>query len=414
MIEAKANCARIKLNEKYRSKVKLIADFIYYFSVVIYFTASILYSSMFSALITPKRYIIVMAGMIGLMLLREGLTCLFVKKYDIREAFGLFICFFFWYFAEKNDSSIMMCVYMLVFGSRNVNLKNTYKIAVFLTIALSAFVMWAAGEGYILNYNFTEGAVYRHCFGFCYPLILPCYIMNVAMILAVMRKEKVTLTEIALVIMFGATFYRWCKAELSGAFTILVAVIMLIVKIWPKILTTDFILWKIVDRIAVVIYPICVAISLWFTFKCDTSVEWMYKLNAMMGGRREVQRNAYVQRGFSLLGQKIYFVGAGLYADGEVAQGVYDYVDNIYISILLRYGILFSVIALILVMVTVYYCCQKKMRVWLWMLSLWALHGLFEDKLHIAYFNSLILIMGQAIQNVDLKWLVQKRMHIRD
>ncbi len=37
------------------------------------------------------------------------------------------------------------------------------------------------------------------------------------------------------------------------------------------------------------------------------------------------------------------------------------------------------------------------------MLSLWALHGLFEDKMHLAYFNSLLLIIGPAFQNVDLK-----------
>ena len=411
MVDTTNENGLIKISESLRSKVKKLTEILYYASVAIYFTFSILFSSMFSAPLTAKRYVIIMAGMIGLMLLREMMLCLFVKKYDIREVIGLGLCFFLWYFAEKNDSSIMMCVYLLVFGSRNVELNKTYKLAILLTIAVSGIVLWAAGEGYILNYNFTEKGQYRHCFGFCYPLILPCYILNVAMMIAVMRKDKVSWTEIAMMILFGVMFYRWCKAELSGAMTIVVAVFLALVKIWPKLLTSDFILWRILDGVAVVIYPLCIAISLWFTFKYDASATWMSQLDEILRGRLRLQQSAYLNKGFSFLGQKIYFVGAGLYADGEIAQGTYDYVDNTYISILLRYGIIFSVIALILVMVTMYYCYQKKMRIWLWMLSLWALHGLFEDKLHIAYFNSLILIMGQAIQNVDLSWFRGHKKH---
>ncbi|MCR4903539.1 MAG: hypothetical protein K6A23_11825, partial [Butyrivibrio sp.] len=246
---------------------------------------------------------------------------------------------------------------------------------------------------------------YRHCFGYCYPLILPCYIMNIAMLMAIMRKEKVSWTEIGLVILFGATFYRWCKAELSGSVTILVSLAMLIVKTYPKILTSDFILWKVVDRIAVGIYPICVGVSLWFTFKFDYSIVWMQKLNDMTGGRLYLQSKGFQANGFKLLGDKLFFVGAGIDAYGEVAQGEYNYVDNIYIALLLRYGILFSVIAIILLTVAMYYCYQKKMRIWLWMLSLWALHGLFEDKMHLAYYNSLLLMIGQAVQKVDMSFL---------
>nr|MCR4903460.1 hypothetical protein [Butyrivibrio sp.] len=208
-----------------------------------------------------------------------------------------------------------------------------------------------------------------------------------------------------LVLLFGVTIYRWCKADLSGAFTILVALVMILVKIFPKILESDFILWRMIDRIAVVIYPICLIISLWFTFYFDDSVEWMNKLNQAIGRRIGLQQGAYIERGFKFLGQNMFFVGAGIDAFGERTPGIYNYVDNIYISLLLRYGILFCVVAILLLTVTMYYCYQKKMRIWLWMLSLWALHGLFEDKMHLAYYNSLLLIVGQAIQNVDLSFI---------
>ena len=84
------------------------------------------------------------------------------------------------------------------------------------------------------------------------------------------------------------------------------------------------------------------------------------------------------------------------------AHGDYNYVDNLYISLLLRYGVLFMVVGIMLLTVTMYYCYQKKMRIWLWMLSLWALHGLLEDKMHMVYYNSLLLMIGQAVQKVEI------------
>lgn len=56
------------------------------------------------------------------------------------------------------------------------------------------------------------------------------------------------------------------------------------------------------------------------------------------------------------------------------------------------------VIGIILLTVTMYYLYQKKMRIWLWMLSLWAMHGLFEDRMHMAYFNSLLLIVSSRFR----------------
>ena len=137
----------------------------------------------------------------------------------------------------------------------------------------------------------------------------------------------------------------------------------------------------------------------------------------MISRRLSLPHDAIKKYGAKLLGQKINFVGMGLGLDGEsVTNGVYDYVDNDYISLLLRYGILFSIVAIVLLTVTMYYCYKNNLRMWLWMLGLWALHGVFEDKMHIVYYNSLLLFIGQAIQNVKTGKFITKNQNkaIRD
>ncbi|WP_139355468.1 hypothetical protein [Oribacterium sp. C9] len=394
----------INMKDSIRSNMVGITEYMYYMALIIYVVLSMISSSMVMNFFRPKVFVLIMSGMLGILALCEALTFLFIKRYGIREIIGLGVCLFFWYIAEKNDSSVMLCSYFIIFCGRNIDLQKRYKIIVPLMILVIFGVMWAANEGYILQYTMAEEGVYRHTFGFGYPLVLPCYILNIASMIAVTRKEKASWTEIAVVFLVAATFYRWCKADLSFGVTVMVAMLILIVKALPKIITSDFVLWRIVDKILIIIFPLFFLLSLWISLIYDPSVKWMSTLDEICRGRLSLPHNAINTYGARLLGQRIGFVGMGLGLDGEsVTNGAYNYVDNVYMSLLLRYGVLFSIIALGLLTVTMYFCYQKKMRIWLWVLSLWALHGLFEDKMHFPYYNSLLLIVGQAIQNVDLR-----------
>lgn len=401
--------ALIRLENKTRNKILKISEYMYYLALVIYIVFSMFSSSMVMIYIKSKVFILIMLGILGILALREAITVLFVKRYEIREFLALGICILFWYVAEKNDTSVMLCSYLMVFGGRDMNLREVYKIIVPLMITVIIGVIWMANNGYILQYTIAEEGVYRHTFGFGYPLVLPCYILNITMMMAVIREEKVSWTEIGLVLLFGATFYRWCKADLSFGVTIMVALLLIIVKIYPTILYSDFFLWNILDRILVVIYPLFFFVSLSSSLVYDSSVEWMNSLDKITRERIRLAHDGICKYDVKLLGQRINFVGRGLGLDGEsVTKGAYNYVDNVYISLLLRYGIIFSIVAIVILTVAMYYCYRKKMRIWLWMLALWALHGLFEDKVHLLFYNSLLLLIGQAIQNVEIGKLIDR------
>ncbi|SFG36674.1 hypothetical protein [Oribacterium sp. WCC10] len=405
-----ANVKEIKglfpINEKYRKGIKTAGDYLFYFTLGLYFALGIGFNSMALALLTPRFFIYAMAGVLGLIMMREGINFLFVERYGWRDFLGLAICILFSYIGDKVDSAIVACTYFTVFAARNIDLRKTYKLIVMVIVLTVGAIFWAADNGYVSQYLYTEGASYRHTFGLNYPLALPAYIMNIAMLMLVFRNEKISWTEIGILFMANGLFYRWCKGDLSFGCTLLVIVLMIAVKLWPKLMTSDLILFKTIDRIAVFIHPVCVAVSLWFTMTYDESVQWMGKLNSMVGTRISLQQRAFKSFGVKLLGQNIQFVGAGLGLDGvpvDQTGGAYNYVDNLYMLTILRYGVLFSAVALILLVIMMVYCYKKKMRLWLWMLALYALHALLDDKMQLLYFNSLMLIMGQAVQNLDFK-----------
>ena len=392
--------------EKIRENINIISDGLYYLAAVIYFTFSIIATSHVRTLLGSKRYILIMCGMLGILMLRELLGFIFVKRYGIREVIGLLICGFFWYIAEKNDSSILVCSYLLVFASRNVDMSRACRIILFAIVLTCSAVFLLAENNVILNSIYYDAGRYRHIFGFHYQLIPPCHLLNITMILAVLKSEKISFTEIGILFFLNGALYRWCIADLSGAVTLVVILFMILVKLYPKLLTSDFLLYKLLDRIAVVIYPLCMSLSLGISMCYSDSVGWMKVLDDVTRGRLHYPHQAIERYGFSLLGESINFVGVGV--DGTFDFEEYNYVDNLYISLLLRYGVLFTVIGILLLTVTMYYLYQKKMRIWLWMLSLWALHGLLEDRMHMVYFDSLLLIIGQAVQNVKLKQISEK------
>jgi len=396
----------VETTEKTIDKIKVVSDGLYYLAAVIYFVFSIIATSHVRTLLGSKMYILIMAGMLGLLMLRELLGFIFVKRYGIREVIGLAICGFFWYIAEKNDSSILVCSYLLVFASRNADMKKVYRI-IFITMVLTCSAIFLLAENnVILNSIYYDEGRFRHIFGFHYQLIPPCHLLNITMVFAVLKSEKISFSEIGILFFLNGALYRWCRADLSGAVTLIVLLFMILVKLYPKLLTSDFPLWTLLDRIAVIIFPLCMALSLGLSILYSDSVGWMKALDDATRGRLHYPQQAIQRYGFSMLGQSINFIGIGV--DGGSHGGEYDYVDNLYISLLLRYGTIFVVIGILLLTVTMYYLYQKNMRIWLWMLSLWALHGLLEDRMHLVYFNSLLLIIGQAVQNVRMELLCRK------
>ncbi len=393
----------IKLNDNYRTVVNRGTELLYYFTLIVYILFSMISTSMAIVYLTTRGYVLSMVLVLGLLFMREAAIFLLVKKYDIREYIGMSICILLGYIAARNDTAVMICTYMLIFGARNIDLRKTYKIIIPFMVITIALVILAANQGILAQHIYEEKGGLRHTLGFNYPLVIPCYILNISMMIMIIRQESVSWIEIIALFISDVVFHKLCIADLSGGLTMAVIIAMAIVKIYPQIITSDFILFKLVDKITVLMFPVCFLVSLWLSYNYDNTIQWMNVLNTKLRTRISLMYDAVQTYGIKIMGQRILFVGLGLDLDGEPSKGTYNYVDNLYISILLRYGILFSVIVMALLVMTMVYLYKKKARVWLWMLSICAVHCLIEDKMHFIYYDALLLIIGQAVNNINNK-----------
>lgn len=383
----------------HKKDIDTIADVMFNMALVLYWSLSIIWSSTAMALMSSRIYLLGMAMVIAVLMLREVILFVWIRRYNWRDFLGIAIVLLFGYIVDQNETATIAAGYLLMFASRDRDYKKIFRIVILNTTAGIAVIYLASMLGFIPYATWTENDTLRHAFGFVYPLVIPAYLLNIGIMTFSVKEEKTEVWQMMLLLFFTICTYRWCKADLSGGLTLAVLIAMTVTNSCPNILKSQQVFWKWTDRLAVIIYPLVAFLSNLGAKFYDSSIEWMDKLNQMMGGRLSLAHAALQNYEIKLLGQEIWFVGSGLDNSGNSVNGIYNYVDNVYVNLLLRYGVVFCVIALVLIVLTMNYCRVRHMRVILWMFSLMAVHGIFEDKIQTLYFNSLLLVIGQAVQH---------------
>lgn len=375
-----------------------VANALFYVALVLYWSLSIVWTSTAMGILTSRGYIIGIAAVMALLVLREAIYCMALRSYGFRDVIGLLILALFAYIANRNESATVAAGYLLIFAARDMDYKKIFRYAIATTIVGIFIIYYASMQGFITYGTWMEGAIVRHAFGFIYPLVIPAYLLNIGMMTFAVREEKIAWWQIVVLLIFTVLTYRWCKADLSSGLMVVLLVAMLVVRSNPEIINSEHPFWRYTDRLAVWIFPIAMLTSIGLVHFYNYDHSWMRWLNEITRGRLSIPHAALQNYGVKLWGQQMWFVGEGLDNFGNEVSGAYDYVDNVYINLLIRYGIVFVVISVLLIVLTMEYCRLHHMRIILWLFCLMAAHGLLEDKVQTVYFNSLLLLVGQAVQ----------------
>ena len=171
-------------------------------------------------------------------------------------------------------------------------------------------------------------------------------------------------------------------------------------------------LLSVLDRLSLLSYPLCFLLSLAAAFFYRPGAGgWLGRLNSLLNRRIEYSQLSLFRYGFGLFSRRISWVGAGTDLNGTAVPGQYDYVDNVYLSVLQRYGLLFTLLSLFLLFLAMRYCCRRRWRLALYFFALLSFHGLLEDKIYLIEYNTLLLLIGPAFSEflVELKICAGKR-----
>lgn len=283
-----------------------------------------------------------------------------------------------------------------VYSARNVNTTTIVKISYRIGLVLLIFIIVSSYLGWITNYITYDGGREREYVGFRYSLFGPAILCNIIFLKVYLEKDNIKWRTLIFLIIGNYVLYEFTDSRLTFGLGMLLLILTILIKFFSKFKRV------LMNKILIGSYVVSGLLSLYFTIGYNHLSEWHSNINEFLGGRLSLGYSTLKYYGYGLLGKKITLVGNGLDVDGYITTETYDYVDNLYIQLLLKLGLLFLVI-FILGMTIVMWRVYRLNDVYLYIIfSLLALHGIIDDLMILPQYNSFWFVIAALFYKTRL------------
>lgn len=376
---------------QFKRKIKF-EDFLFYVSFTIFLVFSCISNTFFLQFIPNFVYKSALFGSVLLILFRE----IYLNKYSFRSLIGaVFFALVSLNMMVVTSKLNIFAIYIIfIFCLRNVEFEKIAKLSfiicsIFLIITVLASKLGIIDDYFLISY---DGRI-RHFLGYRYALLAPTALMNIISIWLYLKRERAS--SFSWIIMFICNYwlYKQTDSRLTFYSSLLLILLGFLLKISPNFL----------DKLKVILYPfiyiyiICVLISFFLVNEFKNPSNLLMKIDTYIGNRILYSRRSLDYFGYKLFGQNIEWHGNGLDQFGNKTNHVYLYVDNFYIQILQRYGLIFLIIFSVIMTLTLYNIYKKEKLLLFTILTLLALHALIDDLILYPQFNIFWITAGCII-----------------
>ena len=283
-----------------------------------------------------------------------------------------------------------------VYSARNVNTTTIVKISYRISLVLLIFIIVSSYLGWITNYITYDGGREREYVGFRYSLFGPAILCNIIFLKVYLEKDNIKWRTLMFLIIGNYALYEFTDSRLTFGLGMLLLILTILIKFFSKFKRV------LMNKILIGSYVVSGLLSLYFTIGYNHLSEWHSNINEFLGGRLSLGYSTLKYYGYGLLGKRITLVGNGLDVDGYITTETYDYVDNLYIQLLLKLGLLFLVI-FILGMTIVMWRVYRLNDIYLYIIfSLLALHGIIDDLMILPQYNSFWFVIAALFYKTRL------------
>ncbi len=285
----------------------------------------------------------------------------------------------------------MMFVY--IYCARRIDFERLARFTLKWSLVTVAVVVFSAYLGIIDNVVMYKSHRVRQFLGFRYALYLPGILLNLTLLWVYLRRKTMPIFG---VICWGlANWYVYYMTDSRFSFVMAEALLVLgLVMRWlPKLVEKLRPLWAL----CVPAFVLAGGASLALTWFYDASVTWMRRLNSGLSSRLSLGKASLEKYGVPWFGQEVEWVGNGLDSAGNSVQAPYDYVDSLYVKILQRYGIVFTVVLMVVLTWAMYRLWKKRHYLILLISAAVAAHCILDDLSFALHYNTFWIAMGLAV-----------------
>lgn len=369
-----------------------IDEFLYYLALGTWLFVMILgYLTMFAVSLQGVPIKTVRLACLCLLVLSEVLA----GRYNFISIFFLLAVFLADTILIENISGVVVDSLLFIYCGRNFSFLKAAKTG-FVVIAITTFfVIGASRLGLIQDYVEVTQLRTRHYLGFLYSLHPSMLVFILTCLWIYFRREKLSFIEGGIFLIFNYLVYLQTVSRLSFYLSFVVVLLAFLLHLTKGRL----LLSKWGGAVCLLSFFLAAGFSIGITSIYDSSNQMLVELNsnALLSNRLSLGQQALHVYGISAFGQTISFVGNGLQYDGSSTIGNYNYVDCLYLQILLRYGWVTLLGYLSLMTLCVFHAWKQKDPYAILILLTLALRGLIDDLAFYLYFNPFLLLIGQAL-----------------
>lgn len=294
-----------------------------------------------------------------------------------------------------NLTRLVPLMLFYIYGARNIHFERIARFSLWISTVTVCFVVFSGYLGIIDNVVVAKGTRVREYLGFRYALYLPGILLNMTALWIYLRQDKVPISGV--VLWTAANFFVYLRTDSRISFVLAEALLafVLLMRFAPKLINGLHCFWSILTAS----YLFSAAFSYVFTGIYDGTVPWMRRLNSMLESRLSLGKRSLEDHGFGFFGRHISWVGNGLDAFGNSADGSYTYVDCFYVKILQRYGAFFTAGLLGVLTWSMVRLWKQKEVLLLVICASVAFHCILDDLSFALHYNTFWIAMGMAILN---------------
>ena len=329
-----------------------------------------------------------------------GIKELYKKEYDFRTILGLIITVLVYLIIGKIStlSSNIAIGIIFIYALRDIPFKSVAKTSLLVSVLMLLFVIVSANMGVITNYLEISGTRVRSYLGFRYALLPSILLMNIVAIALYINKNNIRYWQWLLLSLSVYWVYGQTDSRLTFYNSCILLAFNLLIKWFPNMLSKLGNVLK-VFKLTFIVNAI---ISFWITINYLGSNNsfvnsFLFKLNQMLGGRLYLANKSLELFGFGLFGKPVEWNGNGLTVEGVRNYQTYLYVDNLYIQVLQKFGLLVLVLMVTLLTLTLSKAIKKNQWIIAFILIVMSFQSMIDDLNLYLHYNIFWILIGSLI-----------------
>lgn len=304
-----------------------------------YLFIAFIYTSMYSKyIVSVYRYALIALGV--LLLVCE----IYKNRLSLPSLIGAFVMGTVALFVSGHvDGTIyIVCLLVFVWCGRNISFDKIARFTILFSSVVISLIVLSSLLGIVENHSQVIDGRNRFYLGFRYALYLPAYLFNISTLYIYIKRKNIRWRHLIGLFVLNYIVYIQSKSRLSFILTAALILLTSLIRGFNSFFKRQKFLFRILRFSFIICFAICVILAVYY----DRSISWMFQLNELLVHRISLAQRGIMQYGVSFWGKSIEWIGMGMNSYGEIITAGYNYVDCLYIKMLVQYGIIFTVLYL--------------------------------------------------------------------